>query len=94
MDGLEAGAHLRADVITKWGRMKNHTYYNKDEGWRASTTAFIGNRHIVEFDIKNDVRCFLVSGTAGVYLRSEGFAEFYRQETGINISVGEQYQIF
>lgn len=94
MDGLELKTPLKHEVITEWSRMKNHTYYNKDEGWRASTVEFIGDRHIVEFNIKDGVRCFLVSGTAGVYLKSEGFAEFYKEKTGVDISTNVDYQIY
>lgn len=83
--GLNIGDHLPQDIINKWGKLGNNSYRaDSSRKWKEGR-GFIGDRTIKAFKMLDGIIGFLVSDTAEVYLKAEGFKEFMLRE---------QYSVF
>lgn len=77
--GLKIGDILRKEDINEWEKIGEN--YNSNGIWQRSYIAFIGDRKIDSFKLINGVVGFKVSGTAGVYLRADGYLDFIKNKT-------------
>jgi hypothetical protein len=85
--GLKIGDNLPADVISSWGKGNNNYYAATPIGkWvEGKSSDFFGDRTIQGFEMLDGQLGFLISGTANVYLKAEGFKEFLEAQTQKNI---------
>lgn len=91
--GLKVGDILPADVISAWdGTEYNHR--STGEFWTTgSRGSYTGDRTIKSFKYIDGILGFLVSSTASVYLRAEGFKEFmdnyYKELKSFPFKIGD-----
>lgn len=73
--GFCTGDSLPEELISEWARVGGINY-NCGKGWQMEGASFQGDRKVVSFEIIDGQMGFLVSDTADVYLKAEGFKEF------------------
>ena len=82
--GLKIGDNLPQDVINSWAKENNNYYPKSEDKWfQGFGSDFISDRTIQGFEMLDGQLGFLVSGTADVYLKAEGFKEFLEASTNI-----------
>lgn len=79
--GLKVGDHLPVNIIREWSGLGENSItensFNIDnQNWHKNNGHFTGDRKIESFKEVDGHIGFLVSGTANVYLKAEGFKEF------------------
>lgn len=80
--GLVLGDELKKDDLNEWCKRGKNWWSNEKEGWKIAHGPFSADRIISSFVKKDGVDAFLVSGTATVHMRCEGFKEFCAQRRG------------
>lgn len=73
--GLVIGEDLPYEVLEGWAT-RGINLYSRTKGWACRKASFCGDRRILEFKKIDGVDAFLISGTANVWGRCEGFKEF------------------
>ena len=71
--GLRIGDNLPRNIICDWGEVGINRY---SKGWMQQRGMFVSDRYIKAFKELDGIVGFLVSGTADVYLKADGFKEF------------------
>ena len=70
---LKVGDVLLAKNLTDWCSAGENYHYSE---WRTSTGYFSGDRTIEEIEVKDGHKAFLVSDTAGAWIRAKGYRKF------------------
>jgi len=70
---LKVGGVLLAKDLTDWCSAGENYHYSE---WRTSTGYFSGDRTIEEIEVKDGHKAFLVSDTAGAWIRAKGYRKF------------------
>jgi len=73
---LKVGDVLLAKNLDDWCEAGDNYYFSK---WCDSGGVFIGDRTIEKIEMKDGHKAFLVSDTAGAWIRAKGFRKFCKR---------------
>jgi hypothetical protein len=83
--GIDPGMEYEATIINSWqgqgtNRWLSGSFCTSEGTWSYHITIFTSNRKLSRLEFKNGIWGLYVGGSANIFIRAEGFIEYYRAE--------------